>query len=270
VSVGAANLGDVAGATVFRDVSFALFGLIFGSFLTVVVHRTPLKRSIVAPRSACPRCGTEIRARDNIPVASYLLLRGRCRHCQHHISAEYPVVEALTAALFVAASLLVHPTPVAALIAPFLGIMVAVALIDARHRIIPNAVMYPSLLAFAIALAAVALAGRGVSLAGAGLGLLAFGGGLLLVALVSPRGMGMGDVKLAALIGLVLGALGWRYVGAAVLLAVLAGGAGAILTLVRGGSRKDAMPFGPYLAGGAVLSALAAPQLSAWYLGLFR
>jgi len=253
-----------------RDLAFALFGLVFGSFLTVVVHRTPRKESVVAPRSACPRCGAVIRARDNIPVLSYVLLLGRCRGCDLHISAEYPVVEALTGALFVAAALAFRRTPAAAIVAPFLGLMVAVALIDARHRIIPNAVTYPALVVFGAAVPASATFGGGVSLPGAALGLVAFGGGLLVVALLSPGGMGMGDVKLAALIGLVLGSLGWRYVGAAALLAVLGGGVGAVVALARGRGRKDAIPFGPFLAGGAVLSALAAPQLSSWYLALFR
>jgi leader peptidase (prepilin peptidase)/N-methyltransferase len=267
LSVAGASIGAMAA---FRDVAFALFGLVFGSFLTVVVHRTPLKQSVVAPRSACQRCGATIRARDNLPVVSYLLLRGRCRECDLHISAEYPVVEALTAGLFVAAALAFRRTPVAAVVAPFLGLMVAVSLIDARHCIIPNAVTYPALLVFAAGVAAVAAFGGGVTFRGALLGLLAFGGGLFVVALVSPGGMGMGDVKLAALIGLVLGSLGWRYVGAAALLAVLGGGVGAVVALLRGRGRKDAIPFGPFLAGGAVLSALAAPQLSSWYLALFR
>jgi leader peptidase (prepilin peptidase)/N-methyltransferase len=123
---------------------------------------------------------------------------------------------------------------------------------------------------FAAAIAVFSLDGSGVSLLTGVLGLLAFGGGLLVVAIVAPHGMGMGDVKLAALMGLVLGSLGWRYVGVSVVMAVMAGGLGAIVTLLAGGSRKDAIPFGPYLAGGGVLSALFAPHVAAWYTGLLH
>jgi leader peptidase (prepilin peptidase) / N-methyltransferase len=249
---------------------FGLAGLIFGSFLTVLVHRVPRGESIVVPGSTCPQCGTPIRPRDNIPVVSYLALRRRCRHCGGRISAQYPMTEAITAALFLGAALSLHTVWRAALVAPFLGILLACALIDARYRIIPNRIVYPSLAVFAVAVAVFSLAGSGVSLVTGGLGLLAFGGGLLLVALIAPHGMGMGDVKLAALIGLVLGSLGWRYVGVSVVVALLAGGLGAIVTLVAGGSRKDAIPFGPYLAGGGVLSALFAPHIAAWYTGLLH
>ena len=252
----------------FRVILFALTGLVFGSFLTVVIHRVPRKESIVLPGSACPGCGVPIRPWDNIPVLSYLLLRGRCRHCGVRISPQYPLVEALTGALFAGAAIVFHRFPVAALVAPFLGLMVAVAFIDARHRVIPNRIVFPSLILFAAAVVGVALAAGGLSLATAGLGLLAYAGVLFVIALLFPGGMGMGDVKLAALIGLVLGALGWRYVGVAAMLGVLAGGAGAVVALARGGSRKDTMPFGPYMAGAAVLAALFAPHLVRWYPGL--
>jgi leader peptidase (prepilin peptidase)/N-methyltransferase len=255
--------------SVVRGVSFALFGLIFGSFLTVVIYRVPRKESIVAPRSACPSCGAPVRPRDNIPVASYLLLRGRCRNCGTRISAFYPIVEALTAGLFLAAAAAFQRVPVAAVVAVFLGVLLACALIDLRHRIIPNRLVYPSLVLFAAAIASLALAHGGVSVAGAGLALLAYGGGLLVVSFISPGGMGMGDVKLAALIGLVLGALGWRYVLVAAMVAVFAGGLGAVVALVLGKSRKDTLPFGPYLGGGAMVAALLAPQLASWYLHVF-
>lgn len=252
-----------------RDVAFALLGLAFGSFLTVVVSRVPERRSIVAPRSACPRCGARIRARDNVPVVSYLLLRGRCRDCQTRISAEYPIIEALTGALFVAAAVAFRRTDVAGMVAVFLAVVMGCAVIDLRHRIIPNAVVYPSLALFAAAIGVLVLLGRGLSVTTAIFGFLAFGGGLFAIALVSPSGMGMGDVKLGAFIGLVLGSLGWAYVGVAALAAVLLGGVGAIAALASGRSRKDTIPFGPYLAAGAVLSALVAPQLSFWYLAIF-
>jgi leader peptidase (prepilin peptidase) / N-methyltransferase len=253
-----------------RLLLFSLAGLLFGSFLTVVTYRVPRGESVVAPRSACPNCGTPILARDNIPVLSYLLLRGRCRECHTHISAEYPVIEALTAALFVAAAIAFHELGTALIVAPFLGVMVVAAVIDAHHRIIPNRIVYTALPLFAALILVVDIVGGQPDVLGAVLGFLAFGGGLFLVALISPGGMGMGDVKLAALMGLVLGSLGWRYVVVAVLAAVLAGGIGAIVALMAGRSRKDTIPFGPYLAGGGILSALLAPQIAAWYTSLLR
>jgi leader peptidase (prepilin peptidase)/N-methyltransferase len=253
-----------------RAAIFGLFGLLFGSFVTVLVHRTPQGRSIVLPGSACPECAMPIRPRDNIPIVSYLALRGRCRHCRARISAQYPMTEAITAALFVGAAFALHEIWQAVLVAPFLGVLLACALIDMRHRIIPNRIVYPSLAIFAVTVAVLAVVGQGISAVTAGLGLLALGGGLLMVAIIAPHGMGMGDVKLAALMGLVLGALGWRYVGVSILLAILAGGVGSVVALLAGGSRKDTIPFGPYLAGGGILSALFAPQIAAWYTGLLH
>ena len=245
---------------------FVVFGLVLGSFLNVVIYRLPRKLSVVSPPSACPRCDTPIRAWDNIPVLSYLILRGRCRNCGEPISPEYPLVEAGTAALFAAAAVRL-PYAVAALVAPFLGIMLAAALIDLRHRIIPNRLIYPSVVVFAVAVVVVWAFGVDVNPFRALLGLIAYGGGLLIVALISPGGMGMGDVKLAALIGLVLGALGWRYVAVAAAGGVLLGGVGAVVALVLGRSRKDAIPYGPFLAAGAVVSALLAGPIAAWYGG---
>jgi leader peptidase (prepilin peptidase)/N-methyltransferase len=249
---------------------FALAGLIFGSFVTVLVHRVPRGESVVLPGSACPSCGTPIQPRDNVPVFSYLALRGRCRHCGSRISAQYPLTEAMTAALFVGAALSLHSIWQAVLVAPFLGILLACALIDARHRIIPNRIVYASLVIFAVAVLVFWFVGSGIRLATAALGLLAFGGGLLLVAIIAPHGMGMGDVKLAALMGLVLGSLGWRYVGVSVAVAIVAGGLGATVTLLAGASRKDAIPFGPYLAGGGILSALFAPHIASWYFAFLH
>jgi leader peptidase (prepilin peptidase) / N-methyltransferase len=252
--------------SVARALIFALFGLAFGSFLSVVVYRVPRKQSIVAPRSACPACGAEIRPRDNIPVLSYLLLRGRCRACGARISPRYLFLEVATALLFAGASLRFHATYKAALLALFFAVMLAIAVIDVERRIVPNRIVYPSLVLFGLLVALGALGGDHLNLAAAGLGFLAYGGGLLLVALVAPGGMGMGDVKLAALIGLVLGALGLRYVAVAAAAGILAGGLGAIALLVfKKASRKQAIPFGPYLAAGAVAAAFLAPRIAAWY-----
>jgi leader peptidase (prepilin peptidase)/N-methyltransferase len=250
-----------------RMAIFVLFGLAFGSFLTVVIYRVPRKQSIVAPRSACPSCGATIRARDNIPVASYVLLRAKCRHCGARISPRYVAVELLTAGLFAGAAARFGSVYVAAVLALFFAVMLAVAVIDAEHRIVPNAIVYPSLVAFPAILAVGALAGQHVSLTRAGIGFLAYGGSLMAVAIASPRGMGIGDVKLAALIGLVLGALGLAYVAVAAAAAILAGGVGATALLLAGASRKQAIPFGPYLAAGAVVAAFVAPQIAHWYTG---
>ncbi|MFN2545476.1 MAG: A24 family peptidase [Actinomycetota bacterium] len=261
-----ASLQDVEAV---RVAIFVMAGLAIGSFLTVVSYRLPRRQSVVKPRSACPGCGKTIRSRDNVPVVSYLLLRGRCRGCGVRISLLYPLTEALTGGLFAAAALTFDRTLVAAMVAVFLGVVLAAAVIDARHRIIPNRLVYAGLIGFSVVLVAGRLAGQGTDPFGAAAGFLAFGGGLLVVALISPRGMGMGDVKLAALIGLVLGSLGMRYVAVAAGAAILAGGLGAVVVLLAGrGGRKQAIPFGPYLAAGAVVSTFAAPQIAQAYLHL--
>lgn len=244
-------------------------GLVFGSFLTVVVHRVPAGESLLRPRSRCPSCGTQIRNVDNIPVVSWLLLRGRCHSCGAGISAVYPLVELATGALFVAAALEFQRIWLAALMAPFLGLMFALAIIDLRHRIIPNRIVYPSLIAVPLYLGLAALADGGVDLWDALIGFLAYGGGLLIVALISPRGMGMGDVKLGALIGMTLGALGLRYVGVAAGATIVLGGVAAVAALAAGAGRKRALPFGPFLAGGAIIAGFFGPDLSSAYLRIF-
>jgi len=248
---------------------FFALGLIFGSFLTVVIGRLPRGESIVRPRSRCPACGAEILARDNVPVVSWLLLRGRCRACGERISVEYPLVELATGALFAAAAALVDPLYAASLAGPFLGIMLAIAVIDARHRVVPNRIVYPSLALFAVAIVVGDLAGGGVDAVDGGLGLALYGVPLFLVAVAVPHGMGMGDVKLAALIGLVLGSFGVSYVGVAAGVGVIGGGIGALGALaLLGAGRRDQIPFGPFLAGGAVAATLFGPRIADLYLSL--
>lgn len=254
--------------TVVRVLIALPIGLVFGSFLTVAVHRLPNNESLVRPRSRCPLCGTQLRARDNIPVASWVLLRGRCRSCGARISLAYPLLELATAALFVGAALVFDRVWEAVIVAPFLGLMPAIAIIDWRHRIIPNRLIYPSLLVFPVLIGLAALTDGGVDPLRALLGLASYGGGLLIVALLSPRGMGMGDVKLAALIGLVLGSLGLSFVVVAAAAGILLGGLGAIGALARGAGRKKTIPFGPFLAAGAVAAAFLGNQISDAYLGL--
>ncbi len=244
------------------------FGLGVGSFMTVAVHRLPRGESVVRPRSRCPSCGAEIGARDNIPVLSWLLLRGKCRRCGARISIEYPLVELATAVLVVSAAIR-YPNPWhAVLVGGLLGLMPALALIDLKHRIIPNRLMYPSLVLFPVLIVFARLIGEVADPARAGIGLLLYGGILFLVAVVSG-GMGMGDVKLAALIGLVLGALGLRFVGVAAGAAVLFGGLGGLVALAMGRGRKSAIPFGPYLAAGAVIAGLWGEEIASWYIGRF-
>lgn len=248
---------------------FALAGLLFGSFLTVVVHRVPRRVSIVSGRSRCPRCGTEITARDNVPVVSWILLRGRCRVCGERISPEYPLTELASAALFAAAGVLIEPLFAAILVALFLGLMLAIALIDARWRIVPNRIVYPSLVLFAAAIAVGHVVSGGVNVVSALVGSLAYAVPLFVIALAVPGGMGMGDVKLAALIGLVLGGLGLRLVAVAAFAGLVGGGIGAVgaMAILRYG-RKQQIPFGPFLAVGAIVGALFGAPIADAYLSL--
>jgi leader peptidase (prepilin peptidase)/N-methyltransferase len=254
-----------------RVALFAVLGLVVGSFLTVLIHRVPRRESIVRPGSRCPACGTPLRPIDNVPVVAYLLLRGRCRSCGERISITYPLVELGSSALFVAAALIFEEPFRAALVAPFLGVMLAVAVIDASFRIVPNRIVYPALLLFGAAIVLGDLAGARVDALRAGLGMLVYSLPLFLIALAVPHGMGMGDVKLVALIGLVLGSLGLAYVAVAAGVGILAGGLGAIFAVValRFG-RKAQMPFGPFLAGGGAVAALAGSQIASSYLSLLR
>jgi leader peptidase (prepilin peptidase)/N-methyltransferase len=252
-----------------RIIVFAVFGLVIGSFLTVVVERVPQRQSIVAPRSRCPRCGAEIRSRDNVPVFSWLFLRGKCRSCGERISALYPATELATAGLFAGAAAAFDGLLQAIMVAAFLALLVAVSLIDARYRVIPNRLVYPSYVAFGALVLVGAAAGLGMSAARAALGLALYGGGLLVVALIVPKGMGMGDVKLAGLIGLVLGSLGLAYVAVAAGTAILAGGLASVAVLIAArGARGKMIPFGPFLALGAAIAVFAAPQISQAYLHL--
>ena len=252
-----------------RPVLFALAGLILGSFLTVVVSRIPAGEGVAGGRSRCPRCGATIRAIDNIPVVSWLLLRGRCRSCGNRISPEYPLTELATAGLFVAAAAAFESLALAIPGAILLAAMLAIALIDARHRIVPNRIVYPALLLLAPAVVVGDLLDVGIDAPKAFIGMLAYAGPLFLVAFAVPGGMGMGDVKLAALIGLALGGLGLSYVVVAVGLGILGGGVGALVAVAmfRCGRRQQ-LPFGPYLAAGAAVALLAGPAIADAYLSL--
>lgn len=243
-------------------------GLAVGSFMTVVTDRVPAGESVVSPRSRCPGCGAGIANRDNIPVVSWLVLRGRCRSCGARISVEYPLIELTTTVLVVGAAAHFERVWVGIMVAALLALMPAITAIDVRHRIIPNRLMYPSLIAFPVYVVIARLFAGGTDPLRAAEGFLLYGGALFLVALIS-RGMGMGDVKLAALIGLVMGAIGLRYVGVAAGSAIVLGGLGAVLALLLGRGRKAAIPFGPYLAAGAVVAAFLTEPIASWYLQRF-
>jgi leader peptidase (prepilin peptidase)/N-methyltransferase len=244
------------------------FGLVVGSFMTVAVARMPKGESVVRPRSRCPSCGAEIGARDNVPVISWVLLRGKCRRCGARISVGYPLLELGTAGLVVLAAVR-YPNPwQAVLVGGLLAMMPAIALIDIRHRIIPNRLTYPALLIFPPMIVLAWLVDDAADPPRALVGMLLYGGILFIVAIVS-RGMGMGDVKLAAVIGLVFGSLGLRFVGVAAGAAIVLGGLGGLGALAMGKGRKSAIPFGPYLAAGAVVAGLWGEAIASWYLGRF-
>jgi leader peptidase (prepilin peptidase) / N-methyltransferase len=239
-------------------------GLLFGSFLTVVAHRVPRGESVVGGRSHCPRCGAQIAAYDNLPVVSWLVLRGRSRCCGERISPRYPLTELTLAVLWVAtvAVLWDDPTEVA-LGLVFTFTLLAVTLTDLERRVIPNKI----LLASAIAGVAIAAIGDPSSLPERAIAAVAAGGVLFLVVLAYPKGMGLGDVKLTALMGLYLG----RNVAPAVLVALLAGSLVGLAMIARQGAaaRKQAIPFGPFLALGGLVGLLAGDQLVDLYLSTF-
>jgi leader peptidase (prepilin peptidase) / N-methyltransferase len=249
-----------------RAVPAALFGLAIGSFLTVVVDRVPKKESIVSPRSRCPHCGAEIRTRDNIPVVSWLLLGGKCRDCRARIPARYPLLEAGTAACFAGVAIVYPRVYVTVMLCAFCAVMLAVGVIDLEHKIIPNKITYPAFPAFAVAIVVGWAIGQDLDPVRGAIGALVYGGAFLLIAIIAPRGLGMGDVKLTALIGLVMGSLGLGYTGVAAGAAILLGGLGGILALIAGRGRKSAIPFGPFLTAGALVAVFWGERIAGWYL----
>lgn len=246
----------------------ALLGLVVGSFLNVVVWRVPRGESIVTPPSHCPACGHQVRPRDNVPVVSWLMLRGLYRDCGEKISVRYPLVEIGTAVVFVVLAWRIGFD--AALPAYlYLGaIGVALALIDLDVKRLPNAIVLPSYVV-AAALLVLGTAGEaGVGdLVRAGLGMVALYGFYFLLALVYPAGMGFGDVKLAGVLGMYFGYLGWAEVLVGGFLGFLFGGVvGGALMVVRRAGRKSAIPFGPFMLAGALVAVLYGGALADLYL----
>lgn len=248
----------------------ALVGLLIGSFLNVVVHRVPVGASVVRPPSACPSCSTPIRPRDNVPVLGWLVLRGRCRDCSAPISPRYPMVELGTAALFAVMAVRFGFDPVLPAYLYLAAVGTALALIDLDCKRLPDALTLPS---YPVALVLLAV--------GAGLGsdsgelLRAVLGGVAMFAVyfalcfAYPAGMGFGDVKLAGVLGLYLGWLGWGVWAAGLFLGFLLGGLfGVALIALRMGSRKTAVPFGPFMLLGVLIAIVAGQPLADGYLEL--
>jgi leader peptidase (prepilin peptidase)/N-methyltransferase len=242
----------------------ALGGLLVGSFLNVVAHRLPRGESLVRPRSRCPHCGTQLRAVDNVPLISWLALRGRCRHCDAPISARYPLVELTTAALYVAVAASQDDAVRIVLGLMLVTALVPITLIDLDHRIIPNKITGPAAIAALVAIVALDRDFLVESVVAA----VAAGGFFLIAAMLYPRGMGMGDVKLAGVLGLYLG----RAVAPAVLIALIGGVVIGAAVIARKGAkegRKTAVPFGPFLSLGGLIAFFVGDALVDAYLDTF-
>lgn len=240
-----------------------LLGLVVGSFLNVVIHRVPRRESVVWPASRCPACGESIAPLDNVPLLSYVLLRGRCRSCKAPISARYPLVEALTGALFAAAAYAfgLDLRLLSALV--LISTLVALAGIDLEHRLLPNVIVGPA-----------ALVGLALSILESPerwwvypVSALAVAGGLFALAVAYPGGMGMGDVKMGGMLGAFLG----PYAALAVFFGALAGAiTGGLLIATGRMQRRHALPFGVFMALGGIVALFVGPQLWGLYLDLVR
>jgi leader peptidase (prepilin peptidase)/N-methyltransferase len=243
--------------------AFVVAGLVIGSFLNVVIARVPERRSLWYPGSACPGCGTAIAWHDNIPVLSFVALRGWCRACSIAIPWRYPLVETVTAALFGAAGYAFGPTPHGVVAAALLAGLVALTAIDLEHHILPDVITLPGILAGVLA----NLATGRLSWREPLLGILVGGGLFLVIILLSGGGMGGGDMKLGAMLGAFLG---WKVVLLSIFVAVVAGGALAVALMASGlRGRKDPIPFGPFLAAGGAAGLFWGERVVQWYLGGF-
>jgi leader peptidase (prepilin peptidase)/N-methyltransferase len=267
-----------------------ILGAIIGSFLNVIIHRVPREQSIVFPNSACPSCKTPLRAYDNIPILSFLILSGKCRNCRKPISIRYPIVEALTALLFIAVVLHDGTSFALPFDLAFVAALVALIFIDAEHMILPNAITYPGILFALIARVVLPyLAGPGqlddlpgllsrmpptfpvwgVSLIGAAIGALIGGGSLWLMGFLWEKlrgveAMGLGDVKMMFMVGAYLG---WRLAILTIFIGVFSGSLIGIGMMLRRGGRNMQMmlPFGIFLGAGAIASLLIGQRIVEWY-----
>ncbi len=263
--------GDLAGGLTgfepYASLFVAVLGLIVGSFLNVCIFRLPAGLSIVSPSSRCGACGHALSWFENIPLVSYAVLRGRCRACGARISLQYPIVELATAVLFLGLYRLYGPTPIFAVRALFASAMIVLFMIDLEHQILPNEITLPGIVV-GFVLSTVYGPGWFDSL----VGILAGGGVLYLIAEAYYRirhedGLGMGDVKMLAMIGAFLG---WRLVLVTLVLSSLLGSVvGIAIVLARRESLKYALPYGTFLAVAAIIAAIAGHDLIAWYLAFY-
>jgi leader peptidase (prepilin peptidase)/N-methyltransferase len=273
-------MSALAEFAVIAAITVGVLGLAIGSFLNVVAYRVPAGMSVVSPPSACPKCGRPIRGFDNVPVLSWLVLRGRCRDCSDSISARYPAVELGTGLFFVvvvwrflAGTSMAVPVAIPGVLAfiYLAAVSVVLALIDLDVRRLPNTIVLPSYAVGAVLLSLQAiLSGDYSGLIRAGIGMAALFAFYLLLALVYPRGMGFGDVKLAGLLGLYLGWLGWGDLVVGAFAAFLLGGLFSVgLMIFRKAGRKTAIPFGPWMLLGAWIAILFGNNITTGYLALF-
>jgi leader peptidase (prepilin peptidase) / N-methyltransferase len=247
--------------------ALALIGLAIGSFLNVCIYRIPRGESIVFPGSRCTSCGKALAAYHNIPVVSWLVLRGRCAFCRAPISARYPAIEALTGVVFALHGVFFEPGPLLIVRLAFASVLIVLAFIDLDHRILPNRITLPGV-AIGLALSVWLPPGWRSALIG-----VAIGGGVLWAIgeayfrLRGIEGMGMGDVKMLGMVGAFLG---WK---AVILTLVLASFSGAFVGLamlrLRENAMKYALPFGTFLSAGALVASLAGDQIVAWYLSFY-
>ena len=253
----------------FLLVTVGLFGLLVGSFLNVVIWRIPRGESVVKPGSHCPGCDHELSPLENVPVLSWLTLRGRCRHCQTRISFRYPAVELATAGLWVGlAQRFGSSWELPAFLALAAG-LVALSMIDFDHFLLPNKVLYPTgILVAGLLLLPGAIDGEWDSYGRAALGGLAAFLVFLLIHVISPRGMGFGDVRLSFVLGLALGWLSWGHIFLGLFLGFALGALiGVLLIATKVRTRKDHVPFGPFLAAGGLIAVFAGTQLLELYSG---
>jgi leader peptidase (prepilin peptidase)/N-methyltransferase len=245
----------------------ALFGACIGSFLNVVIFRLPLGQSIVSPPSRCPKCGYRLKWYDNVPIFGWLLLGGRCRHCKNLISVQYPLVELVTALLFVLVVWVTPPGPLMVSRLLFVCILIALFGIDLEHQILPNSITLPGIVA-GVLLSFIAPPGWRDALLGVLLGagiLYAVAGAYYLWR--REEGLGMGDVKMLAMIGAFLG---WKAVLVTMVLSSFSGAAiGLALVAAQRGGMKLALPFGTFLALGALVAMFVGAPLVTWYSGFF-
>lgn len=253
--------------TAFTVVVCGVLGLLIGSFLNVVIWRVPRGESIVSPPSHCPGCDNPIAPRDNVPVLSWLLLRGRCRHCGTGISVRYPLVELLTCALFAAMAAYLGPVAQLPAYLYLVAVGVALAMIDLDVFRLPDALTLPS---YGVGLVLLGIASLvqhdGWSLARAAIGMTALFAFYFTVAFIAPRGMGFGDVKLSGVVGLYLAWLGWGQLVVGAFAAFFVGAVVGIgLMLFAGGGRKTKVPFGPFMLVGALIGVFAGDPIASAY-----